>query len=337
MKEKINIKNALIVIGLLSVGAVIFFTKVKKSGEENYYTVEKKDVNLVIESRGYVESKENAQLYFKFVDKITEVYVDEGDWVRKGDPLVALSSSSTNLDIKYAKDSRDMALLDKDLFVENYQNDVDDVGGSDEYEIQLKTYQEKASRAEALYQKALLNTSDTVLRAPFDGNVSKVMVEKGELSSLTRPAIEIQNIDNLGVYANVSEVDVEYVNVDDKVEIVFDAFSDKVYTGKVTKINPAAQIIQGIAYYRITVVPDTVPETLKVGMNADIDIHAESKTDVVALPLYIIDDLQAESGKVTVMTDGGTKDVDVKLGLRSYTEAEIVEGVLEGDKIIYLQ
>src|SRR3989339_1101141 len=200
IKGKINKKSILVVLGLMVVGGLFFLTKIKGTDSENYYTVEKKDIDLVIESRGFVQSDENAELYFKIIDRITEVYVDEGDWVRKGDPLVALSSYSTNLDIKYAKDTRDVALLEKDLFVEKYQNDVDEVGGNDEYQIQLRTYDEKASKAESQYQKALINTSDTVLTAPFDGNVSKVMVEKGELSSLTRPAIEIQNIDNLGVY-----------------------------------------------------------------------------------------------------------------------------------------
>ncbi|KKS75362.1 MAG: Efflux transporter, RND family, MFP subunit [candidate division WWE3 bacterium GW2011_GWA2_42_9] len=289
IKGKINKKSILVVLGLMVVGGLFFLTKIKGTDSENYYTV----------------------LYFKIIDRITEVYVDEGDWVRKGDPLVALSSYSTNLDIKYAKDTRDVALLEKDLFVEKYQNDVDEVGGNDEYQIQLRTYDEKASKAESQYQKALINTSDTVLTAPFDGNVSKVMVEKGELSSLTRPAIEIQNIGILSVYANVSEVDIEYVNIDDKVEVMFDAFPDKKYIGKVTKINPAAQIVQGIAYYRVTVVPEAVPETLKVGMNADIDIQAESKKDVVTLPLYIINDLRVDTGEITLATNEGTKNVRV--------------------------
>ncbi|KKS72361.1 MAG: Efflux transporter, RND family, MFP subunit [candidate division WWE3 bacterium GW2011_GWD1_42_70] len=315
IKGKINKKSILVVLGLMVVGGLFFLTKIKGTDSENYYTVEKKDIDLVIESRGFVQSDENAELYFKIIDRITEVYVDEGDWVRKGDPLVALSSYSTNLDIKYAKDTRDVALLEKDLFVEKYQNDVDEVGGNDEYQIQLRTYDEKASKAESQYQKALINTSDTVLTAPFDGNVSKVMVEKGELSSLTRPAIEIQNIGILSVYANVSEVDIEYVNIDDKVEVMFDAFPDKKYIGKVTKINPAAQIVQGIAYYRVTVVPEAVPETLKVGMNADIDIQAESKKDVVTLPLYIINDLRVDTGEITLATNEGTKNVRVKLGV----------------------
>jgi len=326
-----RISMLLVIIAL----SIVVFVSVKNNDSREYYAVEKKDMDLILETRGYVESEGVAELHFEVVEKVTNVLVAEGDVVKKGDVLATISTASLAQSSQIAKDNRDIARFEKELFIENYSSNMDAVGGEDEYRLQLRSLDENISKATAQYNQALINNRKSVIEAPFDSTVSKVYVNEGDLSSISSPAIEIQNISKPVLYANIAEVDIAYVDENDEVEIIFDAFPNKIFAGKIFRVNSIAETIQGIAYYKAEINPDKLPDKLRMGMNADINILAETRYDVVYVPLYLVTDVTTNSGKVELVTHGDVIETEVKIGLNNYQGVEIITGLKEGDTVTY--
>ena len=329
-------KKTLVFFVIILLGAFVFFRSSKQNLEE-YYTVQRQDMELVVETSGYVQSSDKADLYFEVAEKVTNVLVEEGDIVEKGDILATVSAESLNQSSQVARDNRDIASFEKDLYVEKYLTNMDAVGGVDEYNRQLRIYDENISKATAQFNQSLINNRKSAIIAPFHGTISKVYVNRGDLSSINRPAIEMQDVSNQVLYTNISEVDMAYIDINDRVEIVFDAFPDKIFTGIVYSINPAADTIQGVAYYKAEIRSDSLPEKLRVGMSADMNILAETKENVLYLPLYLMDNVTADSGIVKLDGKNGTVDTEIKIGLNNYKGVEVISGLNEGDKVVYIK
>ena len=329
-------KKTLIFLVVILIVALGFF-RFKKNSTEEYYTIQRQDMELIVETSGYVQSNDKADLYFEVAEKVTDVLVVEGDTVEKGDVLATVSGESLAQSSQVARDNRDIAIFEKDIFVERYFNNMDGVGGEDEYYQQLRIYDENISKADAQYNQSLISNRKSVITAPFDGTVSKVYVNKGDLSSLARPAIEIQNVSNPVIYTNISEMDIAYIDINDRVEIVFDAFPDKIFSGYVYSINPVADTVQGVAYYNAEIKADSRPEKLLVGMSADINIFAEKRENVLYLPLYLVDNVTTDSGAVKLGNKDGVTDTEVKIGLNNYKGVEIISGLSEGDKVVFIK
>lgn len=329
-------KKTLIFLAVILIVAFGIF-RFKKRETLEYYTVQRQDMELIVETGGYVQSYDKADLYFEVAEKVTDVLVLEGDIVKKGDTLATVSGGSLAQSSQVARDNRDIAKFEKDLYVERYLTNMDVVGGENEYYRQLRIYDENISKASAQYTQALINNQKSTITAPFDGTVSKVYVNKGDLSSTNRPAIELQDVSNQVLYTNISEVSIAYVDINDKVEIIFDAFPDKSFTGFVYSINPVAETVQGVAYYKAEIKADNFPEKLRIGMSADINISAETKENVLYLPLYLMDNVTADSGVVKLDGKSGTMETEIKIGLNNYKGVEVISGLNEGDRVVYIK
>lgn len=329
-------KKTLILLVVILVTAFGFF-RFKENGTKEYYTVRRQDMELVVETGGYVQSNDKADLYFELSEIITDVMVLEGDVVEKGDTLATVSGESLAQSSQVARDNRDIAIFEKDLFVERYLTDMDSVGGENQYYRQLRIYDENISKAEAQYSQSLISTRKSAIIAPFDGSISKIHINRGDLSSTNHPAIEMQDVLSQVLYANISEVDIAYIDVNDRVEIVFDAFPDKIYTGFIYSINPAAENVQGVAYYRAEIKADSLPEKLRIGMSADVNILAETKDNVLYLPLYLMEKVTADSGVVKVYGKSGITETEIKTGLNNYKGVEVISGLNEGDRVLYIE
>ncbi|MDQ5981935.1 MAG: hypothetical protein QG570_700 [Patescibacteria group bacterium] len=331
---KLISKKTLIFLVVIVI-VVFVYSRFKEDIPAEYYTVQRQDMELIVETSGYVESSDKADLYFEVAEKVTDVMVTEGEVVKKGDILATVKVESLAQSSQVARDNRDIAKFEKDLFEEKYASNMDAVGGEKEYSRQVRIYDENISKSTAQYNQSLINSRKASLTAPFDGTISKVYVNIGDLSSTNRPAIEMQDVSNQVLYTNISEVDIAFIDISDEVEIIFDAFPDKVFAGVVYSINPAGDTVQGVSYYKAEIKADNLPEKLRVGMNADMNILADKRVNVLYLPLYLMDNVTADSAVVKLNGNNGILSTELKIGLNNYKGVEIISGLNEGDTVVY--
>jgi len=191
---------------------------------------------------------------------------------------------------------------------------------------------DSANAALALVNEKYLKTQ---IIAPFAGVITDLNYEIGEQVTIGAAAAGMLSEGEFQITALVDEADVTKVELNDKVEVTFDAFGDDVLFGAfIASVDPAEQIIEGVVYYQITVHFTESSDLFRSGMTVDLTITTEEKTDVLTAPQRGV--LQQNGQRyVRVMEGGEMVERDVEMGIRGDGgNVEILSGLNEGDEIV---
>ncbi len=175
--------------------------------------------------------------------------------------------------------------------------------------------------------------ADRSIVAPFAGSITDVSITKGETAQ-SAPVITLLSKDAFSLKARVPEIDITKIAVDQKVIAVFDARSSDRQEGTVVYVSPIAIQIDGVAYFEVTIELDNSPDWLRAGLNADIDIITEQKTDVLRIPKRFV--TTDTAGNSVVLLQNGNKfattTVEVLfIGNDSFLE---ISGLSEGSVVV---
>jgi RND family efflux transporter MFP subunit len=193
------------------------------------------------------------------------------------------------------------------------------------------------AKAKALVRQYEAELAKTTLRSPFSGVVSKQDIDVGETVTAGDPVVSLISLKKFKVEANIPEVDIAQVEINDIADVTLDAYGDDVpFLMTVVSVEPAATIIEGIPTYKTTLMFQDEDKKILSGMTTNITIVTDVRENVISVPHRAI--LIDENGEsfVRMLTDFGVQEnIPVETGLRgSRGMTEIVEGVQEGDKII---
>lgn len=221
---------------LLIIVVVISRAKAKSTVEVRRVDLSNRIVQRSVSASGVVKSKNEVGLSFPLVGVIKKVNVEEGDFVKKGQLLAYLDTSSQRQNVQYYKDARDIKLRQKDLFEEEQDANETLLGGEDAYNIKLREYNESISQAEASYQAALATLSNHYIYAPFDGTIIKVSSEDGETAIAGSTIVELADLDNMAFEIEVDQEDYGLLSIGQEVELKLDAYPSYTFYGIVNKL-----------------------------------------------------------------------------------------------------
>jgi HlyD family secretion protein len=129
--------------------------------------------------------------------------------------------------------------------------------------------------AEAALAAAQADLEQATLVAPFSGTVTSLDVEVDEWVPGGVDILTLGDLDTLRVETtDLNEIDVALLAVGDTVDVSFDALPSVTETGTVTYIAPKADEGSGVNY-RVIVELDHLPEAVRWGMTAFVDIDTE--------------------------------------------------------------
>src|SRR4029079_3605252 len=92
--------------------------------------------------------------------------------------------------------------------------------------------------SEATMKLAGRQLRDTDIRAPFDGYVERRLVSLGELVKTQMPVMAVVRLDPLKVIAEIPEKMAPWISAGQAVDLRVDAYQDRKFTGKVSRISP---------------------------------------------------------------------------------------------------
>jgi RND family efflux transporter MFP subunit len=199
---------------------------------------------------------------------------------------------------------------------------------------------QEASLATALagVRTAQERASDTVLKAPVSGILSRVDCNVGETVGPYEPVVEIITEGSFEVEAYVPEADIAQLKLGDSATITFDAYEKSdIFTAEVLRIALSETIRDGVPTYKTTLrLTGDVPEkvVLRPGMTADIEIRTDQRENVLFIPQRSV---LRENGRTFVKVFDGTafQERDVQVGLRSSNGTiEVTSGLDEGDEVV---
>ncbi len=94
----------------------------------------------------------------------------------------------------------------------------------------------KVLQAQAALAQARLNLERTIVRAPEDGLVTDVRVNKGNYANASAPQMTFIAINNIWIQADFTENNLGNIRPGNKVKLVFDVLPGKVLTGTVREL-----------------------------------------------------------------------------------------------------
>jgi len=176
----------------------------------------------------------------------------------------------------------------------------------------------------------------TLISSPFKGTVTKWLVNKGDFVNIGTPICNFQDLDDIRLQLSVNELDLPKINFNSLVSIIFDAYPDKTYNGKITWISQASVTSSdNLEVFPVEVSFDNPNRLIKPGMSGDAKIIIKEKLKVLAIPLGSIN-RKDNKFIVRIIQDKKPKEkeVQVKTGISDFEYIEITSGLKEGDKII---
>jgi macrolide-specific efflux system membrane fusion protein len=170
------------------------------------------------------------------------------------------------------------------------------------------------------------------LTAPIDGEVIVGTIQPGQAVS-TADAVLVLS-DRLIVRAQVDETDIGKVKPGQEAIVGLDAYPDVRIEAVVDHIYYESRTVNNVTVYLVDLIPATIPDFVRSGMSANVDLVQERKTGVLTLPLTAV---QKENGESYVLVPGSGKEPvkqPVMVGLADEKRVEILSGLSDGDEVV---
>ncbi|NEZ60793.1 efflux RND transporter periplasmic adaptor subunit [Adonisia turfae] len=216
--------------------------------------------------------------------------------------------------------------------------------------LQNGTRPEEIAQAEAAVAQAQaqltavqVRLDETVVRAPFDGIITRRFAEAGDFVS---PATAASSTDGaastsiaelssgLEIEAKVPEASIAKLAVGQTVEVRSSAYPNEVFSGEVKLIAPRAIRDNQVTVFQVKVLLKSGQEQLKSGMNVRLIFIGQPISDALVIPLAaVVTETDGTTGVYAQQEDGPTLK-PVQLGPTAGTQVQVMEGLAPGDEIL---
>ena len=174
-----------------------------------------------------------------------------------------------------------------------------------------------------------------MIEAPFDGVVTVVSAQVGDLVQVGTQAIRLDDLSDLYLDVLISEIDIPFVRIGQSAGLVFDAYYEDTFNGEVTEIAPVGQSVQGIVEYTVRINLKDADDRIKPGMTAAVNIVVDVKEDILVVPNDAIVSIDGRE-YVFVLRNGEFEEVPVIFGSYSDYYSEVLEADIDEGELIAL-
>jgi RND family efflux transporter MFP subunit len=201
------------------------------------------------------------------------------------------------------------------------------------YDLSIQTIENLRAQlvqSRASSQLAQKKVNDAIIRAPFAGQVKERTVTQGQYLKVQTPVMVIVNVSPIRVRLKVPEKMASWVRVGQEVTVSVEAYADRTFTGKITRINPSVD--QQTRSFEVEALIENRDALLKPGFFVKARIPSSYSENALFVPqdalLYVYGVY-----KVFVVEGNTLKEREVKIGERVGDEVALVEGVKVGERI----
>jgi HlyD family secretion protein len=368
-KRLLKILGIIVVLVVLSGVTASLMGWLDGGGQEKTVETAEADIRTItqiVSASGRIQPEVEVIIRPDVSGEVIELTVREGDYVREGDLLLRIKpdiyqaridelnaalltqrarmeqarATMLQSEMEFLKNQQ---LFDRNLISELEFKQSETNMESQKANFRATEYQIESARAQL--RRAEEELQQTVIRAPKDGSISRLNIERGErvLGNTQTAGTEMMRIARLNqmeIEVDVNENDIVNVSLGDVADIDVDAYPNRTFQGMVTEIANSADVTgtgsaEQITNYKVKI-RITTPHNLnsgpeaqivqiaeqeapagppspdfKPGMSGTVDIRTHTVTDVVSVPIQA----------VTVRNFAGeTADSDT---LKAGSEAEI--------------
>jgi membrane fusion protein (multidrug efflux system) len=272
---------------------------------------------------GVLLPDEEVDLTFESSGKITNIYFQEGTFVKKGDLLAKVNDAPLQAELK--KLEAQLPLAEDRLFRQQTLLEKD--------AISQETYQSVFTQLETLKADIELVKSrirQTELRAPFDGMIGLRQVSEGAYAS---PNVVITNLTKISPLKIEFSLTQNFVNkIKPGTEITFKVENDlDEYTASVYAVESRLDVKTLSLFARALYANEN--NKIKPGQSASVRIKLDEINNAIVIPS--IATVKEMGRDITyVYENGKAKEVQIITGMRTASSVEVVNGLSVGDTLL---
>ncbi len=286
--------------------------------------IEQETFKRFVEFSGYLKAENYAFISPQASGQITNIYVNEGDYVSKGKLLVQLNNAIILNTISEIRNTLDLATI---TFTKQENLWSKNIGSEIQY---LQSKNQKVSLERKL--KTLnAQLQLTKIKAPFSGYVDNIRFKVGELASPGIQLLEMVNLNKMIVSVDVSEKYLSRFDKGDSVKITFPDFTELEKASVIYRIgniiNPANRT------FKVEVKIKNKGEQLKPNLIANITINDLTIDSAIIIPsISIKNDFDRQF--VYIAENNLAKKIYIETGASHIDKTVVTKGLNSGDKVI---
>lgn len=304
-------------------------------------TVATQTFKETVTASGTVAAATTADLSFPVSGTVTDVFVQPGDKVRKGQKLAAIDDTVLRAELAAARSSLDAA--------QTAQSEHLSDGASDE---QTAADEAAVVAAESSLAQAEDAVDDAVLRSTTAGTVTAVGLEVDDTvgtggtggaggrtdttTDTSTGTITVVSTGRFVVEASVASGDVAKVTQGLQSEVTVSGIDGTVY-GTVQEVGLVAETdSNGAAVFPVTIAITDERDDLFAGTSADLAIIVSQRADVLSVDSRAVqnDGHTTYVDKVTDAATGASTRTEIEIGETNGMATEVVSGLVAGDVVV---
>ncbi len=219
-------------------------------------------------------------------------------------------------------------------------------------EAKYKDQQTAISQAQASLNSAWLSyqeTQDAVITAQVSGTISNLAYNVGDqvtaamntsgsnTDTSASPILVIGTAKEYTVKIQINEVNIDNIKVGQEATVTISAIKDKTFKGEVTRVDDYGTDTSGVITYNVYVKITDPDKQIKPLMSAVVVIQTTKHENALVVPNSAVKPYKggkAVQVKDTSKPGSQLKYIQVKVGIKSTNNTEILEGVTEGTEVV---
>ena len=176
--------------------------------------------------------------------------------------------------------------------------------------------------------------AQSVLTAPADAKVLTRLVEPGQIVQPGRTLLSLALIGPTQLVAQVDERYLEQLQVSQTATALADAYPDQRFAARIQSIAPLVDAQRGAIEVKFSLLQQP-PAFLREDMTLSIEVETARRERALVLPVNALrGNESSNSAMVWIARDGRVEERKVRLGLRTLSAVEVLEGLAEGDLVL---
>jgi HlyD family secretion protein len=391
-KTRYLVLGAIAVLVLVVTGVAIASNR-DRASEVRGEVVAQRDLIAVVTASGVIQPKRKVDISADISGRVMQLAVEEGQLVSQGDLLLRIDPTTYQAAVRRAEAAVAQAQAQAAqaranlLQAQSAASRADQLSAGEGLiapqdveqartsqlvaEAQFEAARYGVAQAQASLSEAREALRKTTIVAPMSGRVTRLNIEEGEtaiVGTMNNPGSLLLTIADLSVMeasVKVDETDVPRINFGDSASIRIDAFPNRTFSGRVTRIsNSAIQPLGAAASsnsqsvdFEVVITLDDPPEGLRPDLSATGEIVTARRHNALSVPIISVtvrdpDGKRFRSGTeagapaaaaperaeevegVFVVRDGTAEFVPVRVGIAGDRYFEVEQGLSGGEIVV---
>jgi len=327
-------------------------------------TVIRGNIEEVVTSQGKLEAKQYVDVGTQVSGQLRAIHVDIGDTVTKGQLLAEIDPRvyQAQLEAGEAKLNSLRAQLNQQkaeavLAEQNLKRNQNLIAVNAVSQQALQETESQAAVAKAQVDSIIAQVQETEsnlkasrtnlgytkIYAPMAGTVTTLPTKEGQTLNANQTApvvLQVANLDIMTVRAQVAEADVSRLKENMPAYFTTLGNNERRWPGKVRQVLPTPQIVNDVVLYDVLIDVKNEGHKLMTGMTTQVFFIFGKAENALVIPAEVLtrrtareDSDKGKAYRVAVVTDTGREQRVVHVGLQTRTQAEVVDGLKEGEKV----